>query len=151
MLFNNARLYPVAASASGIGLRHHKTEMLLHGRKISVVMHQDVMSLDAVVLSATRVLAIDGRALTGALKAHSHALLGVVRLLGERLARTKARMANSLVPAEPRLALPCWPGGARSEARPGRVADRSWPLPKRPGRPDRHGAQKHQQAAIRLA
>jgi len=59
---------------------------------------------DAVALSPTRVLAIDGRALIAALKAHPDALLGVVRLLGERLARTTAQMADSLVPAEPRLA-----------------------------------------------
>jgi CRP/FNR family transcriptional regulator len=59
---------------------------------------------DAVALSATSLLAIDGRALIAALKAHPDALLGVVRLLGERLARTTAQMADSLVPAEPRLA-----------------------------------------------
>lgn len=59
---------------------------------------------DAVALSASRLLSIDGRALIAALKAHPDALLGVVRLLGERLARTTAQMADSLVPAEPRLA-----------------------------------------------
>jgi CRP-like cAMP-binding protein len=59
---------------------------------------------DAVALSAARLLAIDGRALIAALKAHPDALLGVVRLLGERLARTTAQMADAQVPAEPRLA-----------------------------------------------
>ncbi len=59
---------------------------------------------DAVALSAARLLAIDGRALIAALKAHPDALLGVVRLLGERLARTTAQMAETQVPAEPRLA-----------------------------------------------
>jgi len=59
---------------------------------------------DAVALSAARLLAIDGRALIGALRAHPDALLGVVRLLGERLARTTAQMADAQVPAEPRLA-----------------------------------------------
>lgn len=59
---------------------------------------------DAVALSACRLLAIDARALIAALRAHPEALLGVVRLLGERLARTTAQMADSLVPAEPRLA-----------------------------------------------
>jgi CRP/FNR family transcriptional regulator len=59
---------------------------------------------DAVALSTCRVLAIDGRALITALRANPDALLGVVQLLGERLARTTAQMADSMMPAEPRLA-----------------------------------------------
>ena len=59
---------------------------------------------DAVAISACRVLAIDGRALLAALRAHPDALLAVVRLLGERLARTTAQMEDGLIPAEPRLA-----------------------------------------------
>jgi CRP/FNR family transcriptional regulator, cyclic AMP receptor protein len=59
---------------------------------------------DAVALSSARVLAIDGRALTQSLRAHPDALLGVVRLLAERLARTTAQMEDGLMPAEPRLA-----------------------------------------------
>jgi CRP-like cAMP-binding protein len=59
---------------------------------------------DATALSATRLLSIDGRALIAALKTHPDALLGIVRLLGERLARTTAQMADSLAPAETRLA-----------------------------------------------
>ena len=60
---------------------------------------------DAVALSTTRVLAIDGRAVIAALRAHQDALLAIVRLLGERLARTTAQMEDTLfLPAEPRLA-----------------------------------------------
>ncbi|HTZ71607.1 MAG TPA: Crp/Fnr family transcriptional regulator [Acetobacteraceae bacterium] len=59
---------------------------------------------DAVALSACRVLAIDGRALISALRAHPDALLAVVRLLGERLARTTSQMEDGLMSAEPRLA-----------------------------------------------
>ncbi len=59
---------------------------------------------DAVALSACRVLAIDGRALVAALRAHPDALLAIVRLLGERLARTTAQLEDGLIPAEPRLA-----------------------------------------------
>lgn len=60
---------------------------------------------DAVALSACRVLAIDGRAVIAALRAHPDALLALVRLLGERLARTTAQMEDTLFqPAEPRLA-----------------------------------------------
>jgi CRP-like cAMP-binding protein len=60
---------------------------------------------DAVALSACRVLAIDGRAVIAALRAHPDALLALVRLLGERLARTTTQMEDSVfLPAEPRLA-----------------------------------------------
>ncbi len=60
---------------------------------------------DAVALSAGRVLAIDGRPVIAALRAHPDALLALVRLLGERLARTTAQMEDTLfLPAEPRLA-----------------------------------------------
>ncbi len=59
---------------------------------------------DAVALSTCRVIAIDGRALTTALRAHPDSLFAVVRLLAERLARTTAQMADSVLPAEPRLA-----------------------------------------------
>jgi CRP/FNR family cyclic AMP-dependent transcriptional regulator len=59
---------------------------------------------DAVALSACRVLAIDGRTLVKVLRAHPDALLALVRLLGERLARTTAQMEDGLIPAEPRLA-----------------------------------------------
>jgi CRP/FNR family cyclic AMP-dependent transcriptional regulator len=59
---------------------------------------------DAVALSACRVLAIDGRAVVAALRAHPDALLSLVRLLAERLARTTAQMEDSVLPAEPRLA-----------------------------------------------
>jgi CRP/FNR family transcriptional regulator len=60
---------------------------------------------DAVALSTCRVVAIDGRAVIAALRAHPDALLALVRLLGERLARTTAQMEDTLfLPAEPRLA-----------------------------------------------
>jgi CRP/FNR family transcriptional regulator len=59
---------------------------------------------DAVALSTCRVLAIDGRALITVLRAHPDALLAVIRLLGERLARTTSQMEDGLLPAEPRLA-----------------------------------------------
>ena len=59
---------------------------------------------DAVALSAARLLAIDGRALIAALRAHPDALLAVVRLLGERLARTTAQLEDGHMPAEQRLA-----------------------------------------------
>ncbi len=59
---------------------------------------------DARALSAARVVAIDGRALISALRANPDALLAVVRLLGERLARTTAQMEDGQIPAEPRLA-----------------------------------------------
>jgi CRP-like cAMP-binding protein len=60
---------------------------------------------DAVALCACRVLAIDGRAVIAALRAHPDALLALVRLLGERLARTTAQMEDSVfLPAEARLA-----------------------------------------------
>jgi CRP/FNR family transcriptional regulator len=59
---------------------------------------------DAVAVSTCRVLAIDGRALIALLRANPDALFGVVRLLGERLARTTAQMEDGLMPAEPRLA-----------------------------------------------
>jgi CRP-like cAMP-binding protein len=60
---------------------------------------------DAIALSTCRVLAIDGRAVIAALRAHPDALLALVRLLGERLARTTAQMEDSVfLPAEARLA-----------------------------------------------
>jgi CRP/FNR family transcriptional regulator len=59
---------------------------------------------DATALSASRLLSIDGRALIGALRAEPDALLAIVRLLGERLARTTAQMADAMLPAEQRLA-----------------------------------------------
>jgi CRP/FNR family transcriptional regulator len=59
---------------------------------------------DAVALSACRLVAIDGRALIAALRANPDALLGMVRLLGERLTRTTAQMADAQLPAEARLA-----------------------------------------------
>jgi CRP-like cAMP-binding protein len=60
---------------------------------------------DAIALSTCRVLAIDGRAVIAALRAHPDALLAVVHLLGERLARTTAQMEDTVfLPAEPRLA-----------------------------------------------
>jgi CRP/FNR family transcriptional regulator len=60
---------------------------------------------DAVALSACRVLSIDGRAVVAAMRAHPDALFALVRLLGERLARTTAQMEDTLFqPAEPRLA-----------------------------------------------
>ncbi len=59
---------------------------------------------DAVALCAARVLTIDGRALIAALRTQPDALLAVVRLLAERLARTTARMEEGQMAAEPRLA-----------------------------------------------
>ncbi len=59
---------------------------------------------DATALGTSRVLTIDGRALIAALRANPDALLAVVRLLGERLARTTAQMEDGQMPAEPRLA-----------------------------------------------
>ena len=59
---------------------------------------------DATALSAARVLTIDGRALIAALRLHPDALLAVVRLLAQRLARTTAQMEEAQMAAEPRLA-----------------------------------------------
>jgi CRP/FNR family transcriptional regulator len=59
---------------------------------------------DATALSAARVLTIDSRALIAALRTQPDALLAVVRLLGERLARTTAQMEEGQMAAEPRLA-----------------------------------------------
>jgi CRP/FNR family cyclic AMP-dependent transcriptional regulator len=59
---------------------------------------------DAIALSAARVLTIDGRALVAALRTQPDALLAVIRLLGERLARTTAQMEEGQMAAEPRLA-----------------------------------------------
>ncbi len=59
---------------------------------------------DATALGTARVLTIDGRALVAALRANPDALLAVVRLLGERLARTTSQMEDGQMPAEPRLA-----------------------------------------------
>jgi CRP/FNR family transcriptional regulator len=60
---------------------------------------------DAVALSTCRVLSIDGRAVIATLRAHPDVLLALIRLLGERLARTTAQMEDTLFqPAEPRLA-----------------------------------------------
>lgn len=59
---------------------------------------------DAVALAPARVLAIDGRALLAAMRANPDALLEVVRLLAQRLARTTAQMEDGQMPAEPRLA-----------------------------------------------
>jgi CRP/FNR family transcriptional regulator len=60
---------------------------------------------DAVALTAAQVLAIDGRALTAALRANPDAILAIVKMLGERLARTTDQMEDLVfLPAEPRLA-----------------------------------------------
>lgn len=59
---------------------------------------------NATALSTTRALAIDGRAVIAAMRAHPDALLAVVHMLGERLARTTAQVEDSLLPAEARLA-----------------------------------------------
>lgn len=59
---------------------------------------------DATALSTARVLTIDGRALIAALRTNPDALLAVVRLLAQRLARTTAQMEESHMAAEPRLA-----------------------------------------------
>ncbi len=59
---------------------------------------------DAVALSAARVLTIDGRALIDALRRQPDAMLAVIRLLGERLARMTALVEEGQMPAEPRLA-----------------------------------------------
>ena len=58
----------------------------------------------ATALGPARVLSIDGRATLAALRANPDALLALVRLFGERLARTTAQMEDGQVPAEPRLA-----------------------------------------------
>ena len=60
---------------------------------------------DAVSLSTCRVLAIEGRAVIAALRANPDALLAVVHMLGERLARTTSQMEdNVFLPADSRLA-----------------------------------------------
>ena len=60
---------------------------------------------DATALTTTRLLSIDGRALIATLRQNPDALLELVRLLGERLARTTLQMEDTLfLPAEARLA-----------------------------------------------
>jgi CRP-like cAMP-binding protein len=60
---------------------------------------------DATALTATRLLAIDGRALLAVLRQNPDAVLELVRMLGERLSRTTAQMEDTLfLPAEARLA-----------------------------------------------
>jgi CRP-like cAMP-binding protein len=60
---------------------------------------------DAVALTATQLLSIDGRALIAALRTNPDAILAIVRMLGERLARTTVQMEDLVfLPAEPRLA-----------------------------------------------
>jgi len=60
---------------------------------------------DAVALTAAQLLAIDGRALVSALRANPDAILAIVKMLGERLARTTVQMEDLVsLPAEPRLA-----------------------------------------------
>jgi CRP/FNR family cyclic AMP-dependent transcriptional regulator len=60
---------------------------------------------DATALTATRLLAIDGRALMTTLRQNPDAILELVRVLGERLARTTTQMEDTLfLPAEARLA-----------------------------------------------
>ncbi len=60
---------------------------------------------DATALTAADLLAIDGRALIAALRANPDAILAIVRILGERLARTTGQMEDLVfLPAEPRLA-----------------------------------------------
>jgi CRP/FNR family transcriptional regulator, cyclic AMP receptor protein len=60
---------------------------------------------DAVALTAAQLLAIDGRALVSALRSNPDAILAIVRMLGERLARTTVQMEDLVfLPAEPRLA-----------------------------------------------
>jgi CRP-like cAMP-binding protein len=60
---------------------------------------------DAIALTTARLLSIDGRALLAALRAHPDAILELVRVLGERLARTTSQMEDTLfLPAEARLA-----------------------------------------------
>ena len=60
---------------------------------------------DATALTAADLLAIDGRALIAALRANPDAILAIVRILGERLARTTGQMEDLVfLPAESRLA-----------------------------------------------
>ena len=59
---------------------------------------------DAIALTPCNLLCIDGRALVSALRRSPDATLEIVRMLGERLARTTAQMEETLMPAEPRLA-----------------------------------------------
>jgi CRP-like cAMP-binding protein len=60
---------------------------------------------DAVALTTVQLLSIDGRALVAALRANPDAILAIVRMLGERLARTTTQMEDLVsLPAEPRLA-----------------------------------------------
>ena len=63
-----------------------------------------VRAADATALGPARVLSIDGRATLAALRANPDALFALVRLFGERLARTTAQMEDGQIPAEPRLA-----------------------------------------------
>ena len=63
------------------------------------------LAADATALTATRLLAIDGRALLAVLRQNPDAVLELVRMLGERLSRTTAQMEDTLfLPAEARLA-----------------------------------------------
>ena len=60
---------------------------------------------DAVALTPVQLLSIDGRALMTALRQNPDASLELVRMLGERLARTTSQMEDTLfLPAEARLA-----------------------------------------------
>ncbi len=60
---------------------------------------------DATALTASRLLAIDGRNLLATLRQNPEALLGLVRMLSERLARTRTQMEDMMfLPAEARLA-----------------------------------------------
>jgi CRP-like cAMP-binding protein len=60
---------------------------------------------DATALTPAKLLAIDGRALMTVLRQNPDATLELVRVLGERLARTTTQMEDTLfLPAEARLA-----------------------------------------------
>ncbi len=59
---------------------------------------------DAVALTPTRLLVMDGRAMLAAFCANPAAMLAVVRLLGERLAHATELLADGRLPAEARLA-----------------------------------------------
>ncbi len=59
---------------------------------------------DATALTVCRVLSIDGRAFTALLRRHPDALLELVRVLAERLARTTTQVEDNFLPAEARLA-----------------------------------------------
>ena len=59
---------------------------------------------DAVTLTVTRLLSIDGRALLAALRRNPDALLEIVRILAERLARMTEQIEDTHLSAEARLA-----------------------------------------------